>query len=106
MSIADRRKAAKPQRDFNRPLDIDRLENFNIIEAVYIGAGNTTPARVKLYAPRFKSTKFISAETDKNYNDIRGAAIEYLNSKGIDIIGSAMAKKGFILISRDFKNIK
>ncbi len=75
--------------------------NYNIIEVVYLGATNNKGSRVKMYSPRFETSKTIPF--NYSLNSIDEMAIEYLKNNGFEIIGQGETKKGFAIITSTFK---
>ncbi len=80
------------------------MTNLNTIKARYKGATNTRGARVILTSDRFHESKTIPF----NYrlNNIEEMALEYLEEKGFQFLGSSEIKDGVLLISTTFKSIK
>lgn len=76
------------------------MENLHIIELKYLGATNTRGSRVKLTSKRFNESKTIAYNYKLNH--IEDMAVEYLESKGFDIIGTAES----YVITKTFESIK
>jgi type II restriction/modification system DNA methylase subunit YeeA len=81
------------------------MQNYHVITAIYIGPTNEKGSRIKLHSDRFEQTVIISFnhETFRQTDEI---AIDYLQSKGFDIIGKAEKKDGYFLISNTFEPLK
>lgn len=75
--------------------------NYNIIEVKYLGATNTMGSRVKMFSPRFETSKTISF--DYSFNSIDQMAVKYLKDNGFNIIGQGETKEGFVIITDTFK---
>jgi len=81
------------------------MQNYHIIEVVYIPPTATLPERIKIHSPRFKEGFYI------NYNDYEhdhtlNIAIKDLKLKGFEIIGYGQRSHGWNIISTTFKPFK
>jgi len=76
------------------------LRSFNVL---FVGPTNTKPARVRIRDNRFKVTTLVSYHNDISER-IEIIANEYLLSKGIVCSFMSQDKKGFILLTNNFKD--
>ena len=78
------------------------MKNFRGFQAVYIAWSETKPSYVKIFDRRNKVSVKVNLSHTK-FSHTEDIAKEYLNSIGIEIIGSCMADKGFYLITENFE---
>lgn len=77
------------------------MKNNRAFEITYHGPTNFRPSRVKIDDLRFNKTKFISY--DYELNNIFDMAKNYLKSIGIECLNMAESKKGYLLLTDNFK---
>ena len=77
-----------------------RITNYRMFEVKYVGATNSNNSRVNIKDLRFNKSKTI------NYNyelsNIHDMAQQYLESKGIELVGKAESKNGYLMWTSDF----
>ena len=77
------------------------VKNFHVLKVSYLGASNYEPSRIKITSERFKKSKTISY--NHNFNSTAEGAIDYLESRGFDIVGKAEGKDCYYIISTTFE---
>jgi len=78
------------------------MKNLRGFQAVYIAWSDTKPSYVKITDRRRGNAVKVSI-TNTKLSNTEDIAEEYLNSIGIEIIGSCMADKGFYLVTENFE---
>ena len=81
--------------------DLYNIPNNRVFEAVFLGPGYSTGARVKINDYRMEERKTIPY--DYSQNGTPEVALAYLNKLGIKIEGRAESPKGFLLWTRNFE---
>ena len=79
------------------------MKNFRIFTTTYVQATAEGSSYVKLYDCRNKVSVKLSTYHSKS-DDASEIAEEFLNTKGIKIIGRGSLKKGYALITDNFEN--
>lgn len=74
------------------------MENLRAFEVVYIPYTDKKPARIKIVDLRNNKKIII----DYNDEDVSNTAENFLKSKGIEIMGCSVNRKGYILTSKNF----
>jgi hypothetical protein len=80
------------------------MENLHILKTSYLGATNTRGARVKIYSERFRQSVVIPY--NYRFNNALDIAINWLQSKGFEIIGKGEGKESMYIISTTFEPLK
>ena len=80
------------------------MQNLHIIEIRFLPPTINKGDRVSLKSNRFNESKVISYTY--SHNDIKGDAIDYLESKGFNIIGYGQSSTGYSIITDTFNGIK
>jgi hypothetical protein len=80
------------------------VENLHLISVKYIGASNSRGSRVKLESKRFRQS--ITASYDYKIGNVKDQAIQMLESKGFNVIGSGEFGDADIIVSNTFKPLK
>lgn len=79
-------------------------KNFHVIEAKFLGATNTTGARIKLSSFRFEQSVILSWNYE--FDHILDYAETYLKGRGFNIVGHGETKAGFVITTDTFEPIK
>jgi hypothetical protein len=79
------------------------MENLHIIKTSYLGATNTRGARVKIYSERFRQSVVIPY--NYRFNSALDIVINWLQSKGFEIIGKGEGVNNMYVISTTFEQI-
>jgi hypothetical protein len=80
------------------------MENLHILKTSYLGATNTRGARVKIYSERFRQSVVIPY--NYRFNSALDIAINWLQSKGFEIVGKAEGVNNMYVITKTFQPIK
>ena len=83
---------------------MEHLENFHIIEVLYVAPTNSTGSRVKIISGRFDQS--IKIPFNHEFNNVYDIAQAYLKNAGFSFVGKAESKTGYFLISTTFKPLK
>ena len=76
------------------------IANLKTFEVSYIGATNTQGSRIKIQDFLKNEVKYIPY--NYNYNNCMDGAIEFLESKGIEVLYTSESKKGYLLHTNNF----
>lgn len=80
------------------------MKNYHTLTVKYLGATNTSGARIKITSERFKQSITLSRDYATESTQ---QAIDYLNGKGFNIIGRGNgSNETDILISEVFEPLK
>lgn len=76
------------------------MKNLKTFEVTYIGATNNQGSRIIIQDFLKNEVKYIPY--NYNYNNCMDGAIEFLESKGIEILYTSESKKGYFLHTNNF----
>lgn len=79
------------------------MQNLRSFNVTYVGPTNTKPAKVRVYDNRHQKTVFVPYN-DSTFERTDEIAQEFLASKGIITTFISQDKKGFILLTSNFKD--
>jgi len=78
------------------------MKNYHVLTVKYLGPTDYKGSRVVIRSDRFKKSKTLSFDYT---TDTLGTAVNYLESKGFDLVGKAEGKDCYYLISNTFETL-
>lgn len=76
------------------------MKHFRTFEICFLGATNSKGSRVKIKDTRHKKNVIVSYN---HSTDTKGTALQYLNQRGIEIIGFSELDNKYLFLTDNFE---